>query len=121
MSFNNMTDNWRNNQCFTNSKSVYKTRNPYRIYCHKCNEYTESIEPIILRRYQIHNFCIYAMCEKCKLLTSIALTDFYYQKFPMDYFNLPINKPYLNYIITKQGEKRNILSDLFSIINEQLV
>ena len=102
MSFNNMTDNWKNNQYFTNSKSVYKTRNPYRIYCHDCNEYTVSIEAIILRRYQIHNFCIYAMCAKCKLLKSIALTDFYYQKCPMDYSNLPINKPYLNYIITKK-------------------
>ena len=60
------------------------------------------------------------MCEKCKLLKSIALTDFYYQKSPMDYFNLPINKSYLNYIITKKGDKRNILSDLVSIINEQL-
>ena len=100
-----MTDNWRNNQCFTNSKSVYITRNPYRIYCHDCNEYTESIEQIILR-YQIYNFCNYAMCEKCILLQSIALTDFYYQKFPMDYFNLPINKPYLNYILTKKNNNK---------------
>ena len=61
------------------------------------------------------------MCEKCKLLKSIALTDFYYQKFPIEYFNLPINKPYFNYIITKNAEKRNILSDLFSNINKQLV
>ena len=93
MSLNNMIDNFRNNHCFTNSKSVYKTRNTYRIYCHECNEFTKSIEPIILGRYQIQNFCIYAMCEKCKLLKSIALTDFYYKKFLMDYFNLPINKP----------------------------
>ena len=91
--------------CFYNSKSVYKTRNPYRIYFHECNEYTESIEPIILRKYQIHNFCIYALCEKCKLLKCMALTDFYYQKFPMDYFNLPINKQYLNYIMNKTGKK----------------
>ena len=61
------------------------------------------------------------LCKKYNLLKSIALTDFYYQKFPMDCFNLPINIPYFNYIITKQGEKRNILSDLFSIINEQLL
>ena len=45
------------------------------------------------------------MCEKCKLLQSIALTDFCYQKYPMNYFNLPINNPYLNYIITDKGEK----------------
>ena len=61
MSFNNMTDNWRNTQYFTNSKLVYKTRNPWRIYCHECNEYTKSIEPIILRPYQIKNFFIYAV------------------------------------------------------------
>ena len=102
MSFNNMTDNWRNNQCFTNSKSVYKTRKPYRIYCHDCNEFTESIELIILRRYQIHNFCIYAICEKCKLLKSIALTDFYYKKFPIYYFNLIINKPIKTILLQKK-------------------
>ena len=60
------------------------------------------------------------MWEKCKLLKSIALTNFYYKKFPMDYLHLQINKPYLNYIITNKGENRNILNDLFSIINEQL-
>ena len=101
-----MIDNWRNSQCFANSISVYKTRNPYRIYCHDCNKYTESIKPIILKKYQIHNFCIYAMCEKCKVLKGIALTDFYYQKFQINYFNLPINIPYFNYIITKYCEKK---------------
>ena len=106
MSFNNMTDNWNNNQCFTNSKLIYTTRNLYRIYCHECNEYTKSINPIFLRRDQIHKSCIYAMCEKCKLIKSIALTDFYNQKFPMNYFKLPFNKPYLNYIITDKGEKK---------------
>ena len=62
--------------CFTNFKLFYKTKNPWRIYFHECNEYTESIEPIILRRYQVDNFCIYAICDKCKLLKIIALTDF---------------------------------------------
>ena len=107
-----MTDNYRNNQSVKEAriisdddcKSNYKTRKPWRIYCHECNEFTKCIEPIILRRYNIYNFCIYAMCEKCTLLKSIAFTDFHYQKFPLDYFNLPINKPYLNYIITDKGE-----------------
>ena len=115
-----MTDNYRNNQSVNNCKSNYKTRKPWRIFCHECNEFTESIEPIILRSYNIHNFFIYAMCEKCTLLKSIALTNFHYHQFPFDYFNLPINKPYLKYIVTDKGEKRNILKDLYSIINEQL-
>ena len=92
--------------CFTNFKLFYKTKNPWRIYFHECNEYTESIEPIILRRYQVDNFCIYAICDKCKLLKIIALTDFQYKKFPINYLNLPINKPYLNYIITDYSEKQ---------------
>ena len=53
------------------------------------------------------------MCEICKLLKSIALTDFYYQKFPIDYFNLPINKPYLNYIISDKRKTKNILNYYF--------
>ena len=109
--------------CFINCKSNFKTpinnRKLWRIFCYDCNLYTKSIEPIIIRRYNTQSFGIFATCYKCKTFKTIGLKDFYNEKFPRDYFNLPLGKPFMNNIITNKGEKRNILKDLFSIINEQ--
>ena len=88
--------------------------------CYDCKSYTESIEPIIIRRYNIQSFGIFATCDKCLTFKTLALKDFYYEKFPRDYFNLPLGKPFINNIITNKGEKRNILKDLFYIINEPI-
>ena len=123
MSDISMTNNYNNNQSMINCKSNFKTptntRKLWRIFCHDCNLYTKSIEPIIIRRYNIQSFGIFATCDKCKTFKTIGLKDLYYEKFPRDYFNLPLGKPFMNTIITNKGEKRNILKDLFFIINEQ--
>ena len=55
-----------------------KTKN---IFCYECNKYTESIEPIIIRRYQVHSFSISVMCQKCKGLKSWSITDFFMKNF----------------------------------------
>ena len=123
MSFNNLTDNWRNNQSVINCKSNFKTpinnRKLWRIFCYDFNLFTESIKPIIIRKYNTHSFGIFATCDKCKTFKTIGLKDFYYVKFSRDYFNLILEKLFMNNIITNKGEKRNILKGLFSIINEQ--
>ena len=114
-SFNSMADNYRNNQSVKSN-----TKKPWRIFCYDCKSYTESIEPIIIRRHNTHSFAFLTACEKCYNIKTLALSDYNCEKFPFDYFNLPINKPYLNYIVTDEGEKRNILKDLFYLINEPL-
>ena len=38
---------------------------PKRMYCHECNEYTQSIKSILIRRYNKQTFSILAKCEKC--------------------------------------------------------
>ena len=85
MSFDTIADN----QCFTNYKSNFKTPNNnrklWRIFCHDSNLYTKSIELIIIRRYNIQNFGIFATCDKCKTFKTLSLKDFYYEKFPRDY------------------------------------
>ena len=52
-----------------------KTKN---IFCYECNKYIESIEPIIIRRYQVPSFSITIMCQKCKGLKSWSITDFFH-------------------------------------------
>ena len=82
MSFNSMADNWKNCQSYDNVKkyihdrikspSLFNTSSmpentrPKRMYCHDCKEYTESIEPIIIRRYNtyVFAFCLYAINVK---------------------------------------------------------
>ena len=102
----------------SNQKS--NTRKPWRIFCYDCNSYTESIEPIIIRRHNTHSFAFLTACEKCDNVKTLALSDYNCEKFPSDYFKLPLHKAFKNNIITYKGEKRNILKDLFYIINEPL-
>ena len=127
MLFNSMTDNYKNNQSVIDYKSNFKTsvnksttRKPWRIFCYDCNSYTESIEPIIIRRHNTHSFAFLTACEKCDNVKTLALSDYNCEKFPSDYFKLPLHKAFKNNIITYKGEKRNILKDLFYIINEPL-
>ena len=122
-----MADNYNNNQSVINCKSVLKTpvnkfntRKPWRILCYDCNSYTESIEPIIRRRHNTHSFAFLTACEKCDNVKTLALSDYNCEKFPLDYFNLPLHKAFKNNIITDKGEKRNILKDLLYIINEPI-
>ena len=113
MLFNRMTDNYRNDISVIDCKLVLKTpvnksntRQPSRIFCHDCNSYTKSMEPIILPSYNIQSFEIFATCDKCKTFKTLALKDIYYEKFPRDYFKLPLGKPFMNTIITNKGEKK---------------
>ena len=80
MSFISMADNYNNNQSMINCKSNFKTpinnRKLWRIFCYDCNLYTQSIEPIIIRRYNTHSFGIFATCDKCKTFKIIGLKDF---------------------------------------------
>ena len=50
MSFVSMTDNLKNIQSLIDRKSVNKTRKPWRIFCYNCKLYTQSIEPIIIKK-----------------------------------------------------------------------
>ena len=134
MLFNSMTDNYRNNQSVIDCKSNFRTtmnksttlsdqrsnnRKPWRIFCYNCKLYTESIEPIIIRRSNSHSFAFLAACNNCENLKTLALSDYICEKFPRDYFNLPLHKSILNNVVTDKHEK-NILKDLFYIINEPL-
>ena len=38
---------------------------PKGIYCHECKQYTQSIEPILIRRYNKQTFAIVTVCNKC--------------------------------------------------------
>ena len=46
------------------SQVVDKRLNPTKIYCKYCNEFTKSIEPIVLKRVE-KRFCIACLCEIC--------------------------------------------------------
>ena len=113
MLFNSMTDNYRNDQSVIDCKSVLKApvnksniRKPCRIFCYNCNLYTESIEPIIIRRSNSHSFEFLAACNNCENLKTLALSDYNCEKFLRYYFNLPLHKSFLNNVVTDKGEKK---------------
>ena len=68
---------------------------PKRMYCHECKAYTQSIEPILIRRYNKQTFSILAKCEKCNKIKNIALSDDFYKTFPPYYFHLKLSKFFL--------------------------
>ena len=89
---------------------------PKRIFCHVCKEYTECIEPILIKRYNIKAFALLLMCEKCNQLKSDSFTDIPREKFNLFYFNLERNKSYLNYVPDDNKNMHRILDDIYDII-----
>ena len=75
----NCTDEWiRNKQLSGEYEMFRRTNNKTKnVFCYECNKYTESIEPIIIRRNQVHSFSITVMCQKCKGLKCWSITDFF--------------------------------------------
>ena len=71
----------------------------------ECKEYTQSIEPILIRRYNKQTFSILAKCEKCNEIKNIALSDDFHKKFPPYYFDFKLFKFFLNEITDNYGIK----------------
>ena len=92
-----------------------KTKN---LFCYECGEYTESIEPIIIRQYQVHSFSLIVICQKCKGLKSCFITDFRHEKFSRHYFDLKLSRYYMNEFIDKNGIKHNIKNEINILIND---
>ena len=93
---------------------------PKEIYCHECKEYTQSIEPILIRRYNKQTFAIVTVCKKCDNTKQCLMSDDFYVKFPLYYFDLKLSKFYINEIKDKNGIKLKLEKDLFYLINEPL-
>ena len=90
------------------------------IYCHECKEYTQSIEPIFIRRYSKQTFAILTVCKKCDNTKQCSMSDDFYEKFPLYYFDLKLSKFYINEIKDNNGIKHKLEKDLFYLINEPL-
>ena len=93
---------------------------PKGIYCHECKEYTQSIEPILIRRYNKQTFAIVTVCKKCDNTKQCSMSDDFYEQFPLYYFDLKLSKFYINEIKDKNGIKHKLEKDLFYLINEPL-
>ena len=99
---------------------LFLNQKPKRIYCYDCNEYTESIEPILFRRYNKPTFSILAMCNKCSNIKQCAVSDDLYEKFPLSYFDFKLSKYFLNEVVDKNGINYKLEKDRFYIINEPI-
>ena len=104
------------NTSFTTVNNV-NTR-PKRMFCHECNGYTESIEQIIIRRYNTYVFAILSKCNNCNKLKQCSISDEHHIKFPSYYFDLKLSKFYLNEIEDNNGIVHKLEKNLLYIINE---
>ena len=93
---------------------------PKRMHCHECKKYTQSIEPILILRYNKQILSILAKCEKCNEIINIALFDDIYKKFPFYYFDLNLFKFFHNKIRNNDSIKHYIVKNLFYFIKEQV-
>ena len=90
------------------------------IYCHECKQYTQSIEPILIRKYNKQTFPIVTLCKKCGNTKQCLMSDDLYEKFTLYYYDLKLSKFYINEITDNNGIKHKIEKDLFYLINEPL-
>ena len=66
---------------FNNSLGYSVCQKPKTMYCYECKEYTQSIEPILISRYNKQTFSILAMYEKCNDIKNYAVSDDLYEEF----------------------------------------
>ena len=111
-----MSDCLRNDQSFESIKynNSINTRHK-RMYCYNCGEYTQSIEPLIIRKYKKSVFAILSMCNKCKKLKQCSFSTEHHVKFPSYYFDSKSSKFYFNEIDNNNKNKK-FEKDLFDLI-----
>lgn len=98
---------------FYNQRVCNKEDKPKRIYCYDCQCYSESVEPIIVRRYHESHFHVAATCSKCGRFKSCVINDFSRVKFPSHYFDETRRGDiFLNYVNGKR-----MFNEIYSIIN----
>ena len=69
---------------------------PKGIYYQECKKYRQSIEPILIRRYNKQTFAIVIVCKKCDNTKQCSMFNDFYEKFPLYYFDLKLSKFYIN-------------------------
>lgn len=87
-----------------------------RIFCYDCHEFTLSVEPIVIRRFENNRFHINVICEKCGLTKGKFYNDTYFNQFPSFLYDLTDKKFYIN-IVPMNGNYVNLKEYLFPIIN----
>ena len=93
---------------------------PKKIYCHECNKYTQSIVPILICRYNKQTLAIVTVCKKCDNTKQCSMSDDFYEKFSLYYFDHELSKFYISEITDKNGIKHKLEKNLFYFINEPL-
>ena len=73
MSFISMSNCVRNDIHNTIKSSDSINITPKRMVYHECNDYTISIEPIIIRRYNTFVVAILSKCDKCNKLKQCSI------------------------------------------------
>jgi hypothetical protein len=74
-----------------------------RINCKTCNEFTESQEPVIIKKYGKNKFNIKTVCAVCKGIKSKILNEMQRKILPNEILEMPENSEVVNKI-EKEGK-----------------
>ena len=75
-----------------------RTNMEVRIMCQKCNDFTESTEPITIKRFKGQNFDIQCKCVVCNKLKRKRLNKLQRKLLPDEVINMPENSEVVNNI-----------------------
>ena len=91
MSYTSITHNWENKNSLESVKNYIhenikcpdsSNTRPKQIYCRDWGKYTESIQLIIMSKYNTYVFAIFSICNKCKKFKQCSISNEHYEKFP---------------------------------------
>ena len=68
----------------------------------------------------MQTFAIVTVCKYCDNTKQCLMSDYFYEKFPLYYFDLNISKFYNNEIKDENGIKHKLENDLIYLLNKLL-
>ena len=78
------------------------------IFCYNCNKFTETIEPIILKRFAVDKIKIIGVCKKCLIGKCHEYVETDYCHLPKFIYSIPVGILYINRFAVR-GEASNEL------------
>ena len=70
------------------------------LFCYICKEYTESIEPYVIKRVG-DRFALATLCKNCSMTKNRFLTNDEMELLPLKSYNLPKNTLFINHYAHK--------------------
>ena len=83
-------------------------------FCSHCNDFTRSVEPVMVRYQDINQFHVRVLCANCYYTKAKYLSPSELQRLPPIFNTLPFRNNYMKYLKLDKSSKH--ITEIFPLI-----